>query len=34
MSEKRLEFLRLFTKGKIDFKTYNRILYYLDMIGE
>lgn len=34
MSKRKLEFIQLFIKGKIDFKTYNRIIIYLDMIKE
>ena len=34
MNDKKLKFMELFVKGKIDFKTYNRIIIYLDMLGE
>lgn len=34
MNDKTLKFMELFVKGKIDFKTYNRIIIYLDMLGE
>lgn len=28
------KFMQLFIKGQIDFETYNRIIIYLDMVGE
>lgn len=34
MSKIKLKFMELFIKGKIDYKTYNRIIIYLDLIGE
>lgn len=34
MSKRKLKFVELFIKGKIDFKTYNRIIIYFDMLGE
>lgn len=34
MSKRKLEFMELFVKGKIDYKTYNTILGYLKLIGE
>lgn len=34
MNDKKLKFMELFVKGKVDFKTYNRIIIYLDMLGE
>ncbi|XAM39381.1 hypothetical protein TPHSE_36710 [Terrisporobacter petrolearius] len=34
MSKRRLELMELFIHGKINFKTYNRILIVLDLIGE
>lgn len=34
MSKRKLEYMKLFIEGKIDFETYNRIIIYLDMIKE
>ncbi len=34
MSKRRLDLMQLFVYGKIDYKTYNTILGYLNMIGE
>ncbi len=34
MSKRKLEFMKLFVIGKIDFEIYNRIIIYLDMIKE
>lgn len=34
MNDKKLKFMELFVKGKVNFKTYNRIIIYLDMLGE
>lgn len=34
MSKIKLGFMELFIKGKIDYKTYDTILGYLNMIGE
>lgn len=33
MSKRKLKFMELFIKGKIDYKTYNTILGYLNMMG-
>ncbi len=33
MSDRKLKYMEMFVKGKIDFETYNRIIIYLDMIG-
>lgn len=34
MSNRKLRFMELFIKGKIDYRTYNRVLGYLNIIGE
>lgn len=32
MNKRKLEFMELFIKGKIDYRTYNRIIIYLDLM--
>lgn len=34
MRKRKLKFMELFIKGKVDYKTYNRIIIYLNLLGE